>query len=81
MIITDLNVRKLDHAEARYPDAIEGKPFSEVYLMTATFDDGTQQECPCFVLNEIGEMTPHRAANILRFFAGAIDKMDQAKAA
>ena len=81
MIIIDLSVRKMDHADPRYPDPMPERPFTDVYLLTAKTDDGEDHECPFFLTDLVGEMTPSRTADMLKLFAAAIAKMGDAKKA
>lgn len=81
MIITNLTLQKMDHSDPRYPDPIKDRPFSDVYRLEATMDDGSQQESVFFVMDHAGPMTTQRTANMLKGFVRAIENMTEEKAA
>lgn len=81
MPITDVTVKKIDHSDPTYPDPIKDRPFTDVYLLTCTFADGSKQECPCFVWDDAFCATAQRTAQMMRAFAREIDAMDKSKAA
>ena len=80
MNIAVIALKKMDHADPRYPDPVEsgGRPLRDVYLLTAMLDDGTEQEASFCVLQD---MTPSHTAAMLKTFAYAVEKMEIEQAA
>ncbi len=76
MIITNLSVAKVAHDDPRYPKvAACPRPFTDVYLCTASTADGDDLECPFYVMSE---MTAEHAANMLKLFANAVAEAGKA---
>lgn len=81
MNVSDVSLKKVNRADPRYP-AQSAPPFTDVYLLTCTFEDGTQAESAFYVTELVGDMTQARVSEMLRLFAGAVTSfVPQPKAA
>jgi hypothetical protein len=82
MLITDLNVKKMDKSDPRYPDVSELPPVSDVYVCTVTMADGKAFEAAFFVMPErTGEMTPQLAMRMMAIFSEVVSRVGNSEAA
>lgn len=85
MLITNLSIQKMSPDDPRYPDALPPPkgPFTEVYRMECTTDDGQSLETAFFWGPNFprGEPTPKNFAAMLQLFATVVSRIEQKAAA
>lgn len=81
MIVLNCTVRKIDHNDPRYPDPINGTPFSDVYLCEIETDHGPQESA--FFMTDVAKANPSQKlfADMLALFSRSIREMKIEKSA